>query len=259
MTCSRPCSPRPAGHLRCASSAPPGASVGMAQDWKAPLPCRFSPITPRAAISSTCSRRFGLVVIEAENGRLFSLPKLGPGARGDPFVGDDLHGQFTILRHERHGFFRPPLPASRRAAGPQSVRFFSGPTRLVTARLAKQDADAGTDAAFFLPFVAKAYGPRLLPVDFQPQLPFDLLVQEPLQARQSAVSHYEKVACIAHQKGFDQLGRAVLGMKYMGKPLPPDIHQKRIPSKRRDALFNSGPLRYWYVTRKGRVVLLRRF
>jgi hypothetical protein len=170
-------------------------------------------------------------------------------------VGDDLHGQFTILRQERHGFFRPPLPASRRAAGPQSVRFFSGPTRLVTARLAKQDADAGTDAAFFLPFVAKAYGPRLLPVDFQPQLPFDLLVQEPLKA----VSYYEKVSCIAHEKGFDHLSRAVLGMKYMVKPLPPDIHQKRISSKRLDALFNSGPLRYWYETRKGRVVLLRRF
>jgi hypothetical protein len=52
----------------------------MAQDWKAPLPCRFSPIKPRAAISSTCSRRFGLLVIEAENGRLFSFPTLGPGA-----------------------------------------------------------------------------------------------------------------------------------------------------------------------------------
>ena len=29
LPCSRPCSLRPPGHLRCASSAPPGASVGL--------------------------------------------------------------------------------------------------------------------------------------------------------------------------------------------------------------------------------------
>jgi hypothetical protein len=32
LPCSRPCSLRPLGHLRCASSAPPGASVGLTQD-----------------------------------------------------------------------------------------------------------------------------------------------------------------------------------------------------------------------------------
>jgi hypothetical protein len=52
LPCSRPCPLRPAGHLQCASSAPPGASVGLTQIPSRKPPNHFR-TPPRQKIAQT--------------------------------------------------------------------------------------------------------------------------------------------------------------------------------------------------------------